>query len=330
MDDRKAADEQVREHNMKMAEIEEIRAKTAQTQADTEQIRASKVTPPTITNLTPDIMLIDGKKTPVLTGNDPEDKAHFGRVFVRTADGLQDVTGKEDVYEKPAAQTIVMTPSKQMDPELANALSRASMGLSSTKQRQVMTTVNGMSERGDPVGLIRSTIRQAALEGELAASRQQIQGRREVIEDLSAISELLKKVPTNLLVGTAENVARVLGTSTNTEYVKIGAQLALLNQSYRRSMTGAQFSIPEAQEYKGIFPDYSTTAPVNFALIDGLLSSMQRKDKLFWEGKLGPGWSDTESRRPSTDPNWPKAGTVRNGYVSNGGDPKLESTWKKQ
>ena len=195
--------------------------------------------------------------------------------------------------------------------EISDALGRATMTMPQTRRNQTIRTVNTMVERGD-IASARATIRQAALESEPVAVRQQIQGRREVAGALVDIQELLKKVPTNLLVGTAEDVARKLGTSTNAEYVKLGNRLTILNQSYRRSMTGAQFSIPEAQEYGKIFPNYSTTAPVNAALIESLTDAFRRNDQTYWDYKLGPGWADApaqaappadqrkEQRSPST------------------------------
>jgi hypothetical protein len=200
----------------------------------------------------------------------------------------------EDANRKRSVTNILPAASGGMGNVISDALGRATMTMPQTRRNQVINTVNQMITRGDEASA-RATIRQAALESEPVAVRQQVGGRREVMNSLSEIQGLLKKVPTNLMAGTIEDIARKLGTSTNTEYVKLGNRLSLLNQSYRRSMTGAQFSIPEAQEYGRIFPNYSTTAPVNTALIESLIDAFGANDSTYWKYKLGPGWSDSES-----------------------------------
>lgn len=189
--------------------------------------------------------------------------------------------------------------ARGIDTSTSDALNRATMNMQPGRRLQVFNTVNQMAERGD-VAKVRETIRQAAAESEPVAVQSAIRGRREVIKSLNDIRELLKPIPQNLLVGTVEDVIRKLGSTTDKRYVQIANRLRVLNQSYRRSMTGAQFSIPEAAEYAQIFPSYSNTAPVNAQLIDSLIEAFGANDAVFWDSKLGPGWSDALS--PLTPP----------------------------
>lgn len=207
-------------------------------------------------------------------------------------------------------------PAAGMPLEMEYGLRRAILGLNAGRQLTVTNTVNKMLADGNAEEA-RNTIRQAALESEPVAVRQQVQGRREVIKALTDIEQLLKTVPTNLIVGTVEDTARRLRTTSDPRYVQIGTRLLALNQAYRRSMTGAQFSIPEAQEYAQVFPSYLNTAPVNAELISGMKNVLGANDEVFWTYKLGPGWSDAGSVLAIPDPNAAGGGS---GSVS--GDPK--------
>lgn len=207
-------------------------------------------------------------------------------------------------------------PMAGMPMEMEYGLRRAILGLNAGRQLTVTNTVNKMLADGNAEEA-RNTIRQAALESEPVAVRQQVQGRREVIKALTDIEQLLKTVPTNLIVGTVEDTARRLRTTSDPRYVQIGTRLLALNQAYRRSMTGAQFSIPEAQEYAQVFPSYLNTAPVNAELISGMKNVLGANDEVFWTYKLGPGWSDAGSVLAIPDPNAAGGGS---GSVS--GDPK--------
>lgn len=221
-----------------------------------------------------------------------------GREYLPTKEGLVEITGMtEKIPPQPPATIQIMNqtrPSAQMPPELKSAVERATMSITSPTERLgTMTAVNNMIESGDIPNAI-STIKQIALENDRSANAAAVTGRRETMAALLDIQDLLKAVPQNLLVGTAEDVVRKLGASTDPRYVEIGNQLLITLQAYRKGVTGAQFGVQETGEYSRAFPSYSNTAPVNDAQIKGLLEAFKRNDKIYWETKLGKGrdWTD--------------------------------------
>lgn len=109
------------------------------------------------------------------------------------------------------------------------------------------------------------------------------------LNDASAILQEMqaKGVPTGFLTGTAEDLVRKVGKSTNPEYVALANRLAGTLINYRRAATGVAFGEREAAQYEKMFPNYRNELPVNLALIQGLQREMKTYDDVYWESKLG-------------------------------------------
>jgi hypothetical protein len=189
-------------------------------------------------------------------------------------------------------------PSSGMPTDMSDAFNKSTANMQPNRRAQFGQTVNAQFGRGD-INAAKETIRQAALEGEAAPVRAQALGRRELISSLSQIDQLLNTIPQGLVTGTIEDIARKLGTSTDPNMVKVGSRLTALNQTYRRAITGAAFSAAESSEYVKLLPEYTNNAPVNKALIQGLLGHARSNDATFWHYKLGPGWSDESFSTPT-------------------------------
>ncbi len=139
---------------------------------------------------------------------------------------------------------------------------------------------------------LKDQIRNAAIQTENIDTKNQVQGRMATIASLNDTTAILqemkaKGVPTNIMTGTVEDLARKLGTSTNPEYVALGNRLAGTLINYRRAATGVAFGEKEGAEYAKMFPNYKNTLPVNEALIRGLQREMKTYDDVYWESKLG-------------------------------------------
>jgi hypothetical protein len=174
----------------------------------------------------------------------------------------------------------------QMPSEWRGVVDRA-VGRMPSKTREFFTASIGRAwETGDQKE-VADMIRQAAIEGENVDTRNQVLGRVGTVSALHDMSALLKKVPTNMAVGTMENLVRKLGTSTNPEYAELGNALMSTLIQYRRAATGVQFSERENADYLKMFPNYRNTLPVNLALIRGLEESMASYDRAYWKHKLG-------------------------------------------
>lgn len=82
-------------------------------------------------------------------------------------------------------------------------------------------------------------------------------------------------VSTNLLTGSAEQIAQKLGASTDPRIAYIGNEITLANNVYRKAMTGVQFSDKEAATYAKIFPNISNLDNLNEAKISSLIDSFK-------------------------------------------------------
>jgi hypothetical protein len=180
-----------------------------------------------------------------------------------------------------------------LDQQAASAaLARATADMGPAQHRQWINTANRAAQSGD-TNTVKSIIRQAAVEGEPVDARNRIMARITMRDSLARAENVLAQmrqagVPTNILTGTAEDVVRKLGTTTNPQYVQLKNILMDTLITYRRAATGVQFSQPESEQYRAMFPNYSNTFPVNEALIKGLRDSIDTQDRAYWEFKLGP------------------------------------------
>lgn len=177
-----------------------------------------------------------------------------------------------------------------MPTDYSNVIKSATKGITPGERVQYIDLANNLHAQGDTDSL-NELIREAAVESEPVASQSQVNGRRDAMVALDEGMGLLKEmqaagVPTNILRGTAEDIARRLGESTNTKYVEFGNRMARALNAYTHAVSGAQFSEPEAARYARMFPDYKNSMPVNEALIKSLKDAMKTEDETFWVRKL--------------------------------------------
>ncbi len=178
-----------------------------------------------------------------------------------------------------------------LSPDYADALDSALMTFTTAKRGPVVAQANRAAATGD-AKRVAEIIQEATMAGENVDARNQVNGRRATMAAMQDARGMLAEmkaagVPTNWLSGTAEDLARKLGTSTDPKYVTFKTRLNDALVQYRRAATGVQFSEAEARDYAKMFPNYSQTLPVNEATINGLMRAMQSNDRSYWEGKLG-------------------------------------------
>lgn len=178
-----------------------------------------------------------------------------------------------------------------MPAPLLNALDRSILTITSTKRGPIVNLANRLWTEGNEAEL-KGVIKQAAIEGENVDTKNQVLGRQATMAALSDARTVLQQmkrqgVPTNWLSGSAEDLARRLGTTTNPRYVELGNQLADALIAYRRAATGVSFGEREGADYARMFPNYRQTMPVNEAAITGLENAMKTHDRAYWTHKLG-------------------------------------------
>lgn len=179
-----------------------------------------------------------------------------------------------------------------MPAPLLNALDRSILTITSTKRGPIVSLANRLWSEGNDAEL-KNVIKQAAIEGENVDTKNQVLGRQATIAALADARTILQEmktagVPTNILSGSAEDIARKLGTSTNPKYVEFANELQDAVISYRRAATGVAFGVEEGREYARMFPNYRQTMPVNEAAITGMERAMRTHDQAYWTHKLGP------------------------------------------
>lgn len=182
--------------------------------------------------------------------------------------------------------------SDDLPSEYRTAMDRAILNMPATRRRSVVALANRLGAEGNTAGL-GDVIRQAAIEGENVDTKNQVLGRGATMASLRDTRAILNEmkdagVPTGWLTGNVEDLARRLGTSTNTKYVELSNRLMGTLINYRRAATGVSFGAKESGDYERMFPNYRNVLPVNIALIDGLEREMQTYDAEYWTHKLGP------------------------------------------
>lgn len=171
------------------------------------------------------------------------------------------------------------------------AFDRATASLPATRRGPQRALVARLWEEGNIPG-VQEFIRQMAVEGEDVSTQSRVQGRREAIRQLDDLDATLTEleeagVDTGPVSGRMEDLARRVGTSTDTRLAALGNQMLVALQSYRLAVTGVQFGFNESQQYEGMFPNYRNQLPVNRALLSGLRRSMSLNQQGFWKDKLG-------------------------------------------
>lgn len=182
--------------------------------------------------------------------------------------------------------------SNELPSEYKTAAARAMLAVPANRRILLSETVNRLWSEGKTYEL-KDVIRQAAIESENVDTKNQVLGRVATVASLKDTDAILtemkaKGVPTGFFVGTAENLVRKLGETTNPEYVELANRLQGTLINYRRAATGVAFGAKEGADYERMFPNYKNELPVNQALIRGLLREMSTYDRAYWEHKLGP------------------------------------------
>jgi hypothetical protein len=227
---------------------------------------------------------------------------------------VDDRTGQSRPVLGPDGKPIPKYASTDTMAKYRTVFDRAIMNSSPSKRGPLVALGTRLALEGNEDQL-KGVIKQAATEGENVDVKNQLMGRMTMMSSLKDVRAILdemkqKGVPTNILRGTAENVARDLGKTTNPEYAKLANRLMDTLITYRRQATGVQFSVQESKQYEKMFPNYKNDLPVNLALIDGMERSVKGNDRTYWEYKLGKEGADLLGIEGpgksylSTDPNF--------------------------
>ncbi len=148
------------------------------------------------------------------------------------------------------------------------------INVDANKAQTSMDIVDDLVSKGDTEGTKTQLKRLARTQASAEESRFVVGKERtlklldEIQDDFNNLEKM--GIDTNIFSGTAEEIAKKAGTMINPEVRKIAIKIAPALQSYRRSMTGVQFGMPENKEYKDMFPSISRTKNFNTKSIEAL------------------------------------------------------------
>ena len=213
------------------------------------------------------------------------------RVTQENARIMQGIAQQNADTTRANSQARIGGGTSDLTPVYRNALERVLSSIPANRRGPKITHANRLFEEQNEKEL-KDFIRLNAIESEPVDIRQQITGRMATLASLRDTRDVLREmkaagVPTNIMSGSVEDVARKLGTSTDPRYVAMSNRLAGTLINYRRAATGVAFGEREGAAYEKMFPNYRNTLPVNEALLDGLEREMTTYDKTYWEHKLG-------------------------------------------
>ena len=165
--------------------------------------------------------------------------------------------------------------------------------LSFAKRENLMNTIDRSLEEDD-MDRVKEILKKSAIDSYDVATSNIIRGTDRTLLFLDEIEQDLKDYEkaggnTNIFSGTWEKVHAKAGTVASPELRKIATKIAISIQRYRRAMTGAQFSIPEAAEYTKMFPGIDKTSSFNTATLGGLREVMRGDVEFYLGERMGYG-----------------------------------------
>lgn len=166
-----------------------------------------------------------------------------------------------------------------------NALNQAAVGSSNQARVEYLNNLGQLLAAGDEQQAREYVVR-IATSNAGAELQTKALGRLEAISALDTVKNGLQEYvqktgDTNILRGTAEQAANKLGLTTDPRLQFIHNQIRQAFINYRRSMTGVAFSPEESAQYEQIFPRIQNVEEMNMPIIDSLLLTMNRNQKLF-------------------------------------------------
>lgn len=227
---------------------------------------------------------------------------------------MADIAQQNANTSATSAQARIGGNTGDLSPVYRNALERVLLNVPANRRGARVTQANRLwTEQNEPE--LKDFIRQSAIEGENVDTKNQVLGRMATVASLKDTTAILnemkaKGVPTGFFAGTAEDLVRKLGKTTNPEYVALSNRLAGTLINYRRAATGVAFGEKEGAQYAKMFPNYKNDLPVNLALIQGLEREMSTYDRVYWEHKLGKDGADLIIGAPAIAATAPKGVTV--------------------
>ena len=159
------------------------------------------------------------------------------------------------------------------------------------KTQQTLDFIDDELSKGK-TGKVKDLLRKSSRDTAGVEERRAIMGKERTVEFLDEIQGDLDTltsngVGTNIFRGTIEDINKSVGRVGNKELRKVATKIAVAIQTYRRSMSGVAFSVPESAEYKTMFPSISRTGNFNEANIQALSEVISGDLRRFYALSMG-------------------------------------------
>jgi hypothetical protein len=240
---------------------------------------------------------------------------------------LQQVMQNREGYF--AGQGTSQQPSADIN-KINNALKNFISQETKPSQQAYQRNLNDLLNQGDVTGA-KNFVLQAAIETEPVASQTGIKGRADAVLNLDRLKDLINEYvkisgDTNIIKGSIEDFNRKLGTTTDPRLAEIKNISNTILFDYRRAMTGVQFSLPESEQYKEMFPNYNNVNSLNIGLIDSLANKFMFDQQNYFKRKVGSGNYNSVVGGASTDLYGLSRGGINNSGSTSGNSTSSGST----
>lgn len=160
------------------------------------------------------------------------------------------------------------------------------------KTQQTLDFIDDELSKGN-ITKVNDILKKSARDTAGVEQQRSVMGKERTVEFLNELQSDLDTlqesgVNTNIFTGTLENINSKIGRVNDPKLRKVATRIAVAIQTYRRSMSGVAFSVPESNEYKAMFPSISRTANFNEANISALTETMQGDLDNFYSLSMGP------------------------------------------
>ena len=181
--------------------------------------------------------------------------------------------------------------SGQFNQTVRNAAQTLTIGQSESNRNSNYDALDDFVQKKDVVGM-KDYLKRMSLDKATADQKNVIMGKERTVDFLNEIQGDLgtleaNGIPSGFFRGNYENIIAKVGQVQNPEMRKVATKIATALMSFRRSMTGVQFTEAESKEYKRIFPDINKVGDFNTANINALTETFSGDTKKFYEQSMG-------------------------------------------
>jgi hypothetical protein len=181
--------------------------------------------------------------------------------------------------------------SGQFNEQVRNAAQTLTIGQSESNRNSNYDALDDFVQKKDMVGM-KDYLKRMSLDKATADQKNVIMGKERTVDFLNEIKGDLKILEDSgeapgFFRGNYENILAKVGQVRSPEMRTVATKIATALMSFRRSMTGVQFTEAESKEYKSMFPNINKVGDFNTANINALTNTFGGDVSKFYEQSMG-------------------------------------------